>query len=99
MPKYRETVYKNVRNQLRLMNMASEASHQSLKAHPIRCDKLVDDNVYISTLNTKALKEILNTISYLIRAPEPNQQNIWIYPITGLALLSSFLILRKILKS
>lgn len=98
--KYKETVYKNIHSQLRLMNMVLEASQTTLKAKPIKHDKLVDDNVYISSLNKKALEEILKTISYILRQPGQSQWNQWLYPIvgfTGLALLSSFIVLRKIL--
>lgn len=98
--KYKETVYKNIHNQLRLMNMVLEASQTTLKAKPIKHDKLVDDNVYISSLNKKALQEILKMISYILHQPGQSQLSQWIYPIAGfagLALLSSFIVLRKIL--
>lgn len=98
--KYKEAAYKNILDQLRLMNMVLEASQTTLKANPIKRDKLVDDNVYISTLSKKALEEILKTVSYMLRSPKNSQWNQWIYPIagiTGLALLSTLVILRKIL--
>ncbi|XP_055322896.1 uncharacterized protein LOC129578409 [Sitodiplosis mosellana] len=99
--KYKETAYKNILDQLRLMNMVLEASQTTLKANPIKYDKLVDDNVYISSLNKKALEEILKMVSYILRLPKNNQWSQWLYPVAGfasfagLALLSSFIILRK----
>lgn len=96
--KYQETVYKNIHNHLRLMNMVLEASQATLKASPITRDKLVDDNTYTSTLNKKAIEEILKTVSYMIPT-EKSQWNHLLYPIVGLAglaLLSSLIFLRKI---
>lgn len=81
------------------MNMALESSRSALKVNPITYDKLVDEKTYVSTLNAKALKEILTTISYMIRSPsEAKSANKWFYPIVGIALLSSILIFRKMIK-
>ncbi|XP_031620221.1 uncharacterized protein LOC116338847 [Contarinia nasturtii] len=96
--KYQETVYKNVRNQLRLINMTLEATQITLKASPVEYDKLVDDNVYISTLNAKALKETLKIISCITETPEESKRwNNWIYTmasIAGVSLLGAVAILR-----
>lgn len=96
--KYQETVYKNVRNQLRLINMTLEATQTTLKASPLKYDKLIDDNVYISSLNTKALKETLKIVSFITGTQEKsNRWNNWLYTaasIAGVTLLSAVVILR-----
>lgn len=96
---YRDTVYQNVENQLQLMNTVLEASQKTLQATPIKTDKLVDDNVYVSSLNTKALKEILKSVSRITKMPNSNHWNIWLYSMLGLTLFGSLAILRKIVKS
>lgn len=93
---YRETVYRNVRNHLRLMNMILKASQESLRAHPIKRDKLVTDSVVVSTLNTKAIKEILQTIGSMTKPTKP--WNIWLTSIAGLTLLGTLIAFRKYLK-
>lgn len=96
---YKETAYKNILTQLKRMNMVLEASKVTLKANPIKYDRLVDDKVYISTLNRMALEEILKTVSYIIPQPVKSQWIQWLYPIAGiagLALLSSIILRRKI---
>lgn len=97
--KYEASVYKSVLRQLRLIHMVLEASQKTLKANPIKCDKLVDDNVYISTLNTKTLKEILKVVSYITGTSISNQSFNWLCSIaalTGIALFSSFYIFSKL---
>lgn len=37
--KYKEAAYKNILDQLRLMNMVLEASQMTLKANPIKNDR------------------------------------------------------------
>lgn len=93
---YKKTVYKNIQNQLRMMNMVMDATQQTMKANPIKRDKLLDDNVYVSSLNTKTIKEILKTVSYMTGISQPRQWSIWLYSIAGIALLGTFAIFRKI---
>lgn len=96
---YRDTVYQNVENQLQMLNIVLEASQNTLQGTPIKNDKLVDDNVYVSSLNTKALKEILKTVSRITNISKPNHWNIWLYSMVGLTIFGSLAILRKIIKS
>lgn len=94
--KYHETVYKNVHGQLRIMNQVLKASQQVQK--PIDYDKLVDDNVYVSSLNTKAMKEILETIFHITNTTESNRWNTLMLTFAGLSLLGSLVAFRRIMK-
>lgn len=94
--KYHETVYKNVHGQLQIMNKVLKASQKVLK--PIEYDKLVDDNVYVSSLNTKAMREILKTISHITNTTESNRWNTLMFTLAGLSLLGSLVAFRKVMK-
>lgn len=95
---YQEKVYKNVHDQLQLMNKVMEASLKALQSNPIKYDKLVDDNVYVSSLNAKTMKEMLNIISRITNEKESNRLKIWMYSLAGLAVLGSLITLRKMIK-
>lgn len=98
MEKYHETVYKNALDQLKVMNKVLAASQNILQTDPIKYDKLVDDKVYVSSLNTKTMTEILKTISRIANTAESHRWNICMYSLAGLVLLGSLATLRKIVK-
>lgn len=96
---YQETVYQNVLRELRQMDMTLKATQMTLKACPISRDKLVTDDVYVSSLNMKTLKEILKTVSQMTNSMESSKRCIWNYAIFGAIFVASMAIVHKMVKN
>lgn len=90
---YQKSVYKNIENQLIAMNKVLELSQLVLQSNSIKYDKLIDDNMYVSSLNFKAINEILKTISRITnqnKSSESKRSYIWLYSAAVVTLVSSF---------
>lgn len=96
--KYQETVYQNMQNELRQIDMVLKASQMTLKACPVTHDKLITDDVYVSSLNMTALKEILKVIQQMSKPTASTKRSIWTLAIAGAAVLASLTIFHKIVK-
>lgn len=94
---YRQVAYKNIINQLHLINKVIEVSQTTLHSNPIVYDKLVNDTVHVSTLNIKAIQELLKTVRRITNTTD-SRWNIWAWTIGGAAVLASLFCLRKILR-
>lgn len=91
--KYRETVYKNVRDQLHRIDLLLKASQYLHQTDPIDCDILADENVHFSTLNVKALECIKAEIDEQVG--KSNSKKYLLISLIGLTLIGSFMIFRK----
>lgn len=98
--KYQETVCDNVLRELCLMDMTLQATQMTLKGCPVTHDKIVTNDVYVSSLNSLAMKEILKVIAQITKDnTKSNKRNIWTYAIAGAALFASMAILLKVIKN
>lgn len=98
--KYQETVCDNVLRELHLMGMTLDATKMTLKGCPVAHDKIVTDDVYVSSLNSLAMKEILKVIAQITQDnTKSNKRNIWTYAIAGATLFASMAILLKMIKN
>lgn len=95
---YRERAYKNIQDQLHQMNMVLHVTQNVLRAHPIHSDRLVNESVYVSTLNKKAMQEMFKTIARITNTSESKRGNLWLYSIAALSVLGSMAILRTVIK-
>lgn len=93
--KYREAVYKNVRDQLHRIDLLLKASQHLHQTNPIDCDILADEDVYFSTLSVKALECIKAEIDEQIGKPKSNSKIYLLISLIGLTLIGSFMIFRK----
>lgn len=93
--KYREKVYKNVRDQLHRIDLLLKASIYSHQTDPIDCDILADEDVYFSTLNVKALECIKAEIDEHVGKPKSSSKKYLLISFIGLTLIGSFMIFRK----
>lgn len=96
--KYIETVYKNIRDQLNHINLILEATKINHQIHPINYDHLVDDTVYVSTLNVKTVQEILDAVDSIKQNSSSAKVKQCIYTLAaGFTLIGSFLVIRNII--
>lgn len=96
--KYIETVYKNIRDQLNHIDLTLEATKISHQIHPIDNDYLLDDTVYVSTLNIKAVLEILKAIDLIKQKSRYANVKQYIYTFAaGFTLIGSFLVIRNMI--
>lgn len=93
--KYRETVYKNVLDQLHRIDLVLKVSLHLHQTHPIDYDILADEDVYFSTLNVKALEAIKAEIDEQIGKSKSNSKKYLLISLIGLTLIGSFMIFRK----
>lgn len=62
MDSYRETVYRNARDQLQRIQLLLEMVQCKLSYDPIEHNSLITHNQYTSELNVKTLKSILQVV-------------------------------------
>lgn len=96
---YRERAYQNVQDQLHQINMVLNATQTVLRANPIHRDRLVSNSEYVSTLNKKAMEEMIKTIARITNTTETKRLHIWLCCSVGaLSVLGSLAVLRKFIK-
>lgn len=96
---YRERAYQNIQDQLHQINMVLNATQTVLRANPIHRDRLVSDSEYVSTLNKKAMEEMIKTIARITNTTEMKRWHIWLGCSVGaLSVLGSLAVLRKFIK-
>lgn len=96
---YRERAYQNVQDQLHQINMVLNATQTVLRANPIHRDRLVSNSEYVSTLNKKAMEEMIKTIARITNTTKTKRWHIWLCCSAGaLSVLGSLAVLRRFIK-
>lgn len=91
---FAETVYVNVRDHLKRIDLVLKTSQYLHRTDPINFDMLMDDNVYFSTLNVKLLDGIKDEIESELGNIKSNNKKCWLFSMVGLALIGTIIAFR-----